>query len=158
MKVRIETSNEKKLVGKRMTMSFVNYKPGELWSAFLPRKKDISNSIGKYLISLTIYKPTHFTDFKVSNEFEKWAAVEVPNFDSVPKDMETLILPAGQYAVFDYTGLSTDHAIFEYIFGTWLPGSDYSLDNRPHFEVLGDKYRNNDPKSEEEIWIPVIRK
>lgn len=38
---------------------------------------------------------------------------------------------------------------------TWLPASDYNLDNRPHFEVLGEKYKNNDPTSEEEIWIPI---
>jgi hypothetical protein len=25
----------------------------------------------------------------------------------------------------------------------------------PHFEVLGDKYKNNDPSSEEEVWIPI---
>jgi predicted transcriptional regulator YdeE len=28
-------------------------------------------------------------------------------------------------------------------------------DDRPHFEVLGKNYKNNDPVSEEEIWIPV---
>jgi AraC family transcriptional regulator len=36
-----------------------------------------------------------------------------------------------------------------------MPNSDYVLDNKTHFEILGDKYRNNDPESEEEIWIPV---
>jgi AraC family transcriptional regulator len=39
--------------------------------------------------------------------------------------------------------------------GTWLPGSDFVLDTRPHFEVLGDQYKNNDTTSEEEIWIPI---
>ena len=34
----------------------------------------------------------------------------------------------------------------------------YILDNRPHFEVLGGKYKNNDSNSEEEIWIPVKQK
>lgn len=29
----------------------------------------------------------------------------------------------------------------------WLPNSDYLLDDRPHFELLGDKYKNNDPNS-----------
>ncbi len=62
------------------------------------------------------------------------------------------------YAVFDYKGLNTDDSIFRYIFGTWLPNSDYDLDDRPHFEVLGKKYRNNDPASEEEIWIPIKEK
>jgi AraC family transcriptional regulator len=32
---------------------------------------------------------------------------------------------------------------------------EYELDDRPHFEILGDKYKNNDPNSEEEIWIPI---
>jgi AraC family transcriptional regulator len=41
---------------------------------------------------------------------------------------------------------------------TWLPSSDYVLDNRPHFEILGEKYKINDPESEEKIWIPVRKK
>jgi AraC family transcriptional regulator len=44
---------------------------------------------------------------------------------------------------------------FQYIFGTWLPDSEYLIDNRPHFEILGEKYKNEDPTSEEEIWIPI---
>ncbi len=73
----------------------------------------------------------------------------------VPNEMETFLLEGGLYAVFEYKGSSNDPSIFQYIFGTWLPGSNYLLDNRPHFEVLGDKYKNNDPNSEEEIWIPI---
>jgi AraC family transcriptional regulator len=67
-------------------------------------------------------------------------------------------LTGGLYAVFDYKGLSTDNSIFQFIFGTWLPSSEYDLDDRPHFEVLGNKYKNNDPTSEEEIWIPIKMK
>ncbi len=70
--------------------------------------------------------------------------------------METYTLVRGLYAVFDYKGLHTDTKIFYYIFETWLPKSnDYCLDDRPHFEILGAKYKNNDPNSEEQIWIPV---
>lgn len=155
MTPRIETSNEKKLIGKRLTMSFAHYKIGELWKSFIPKRKEITNNLTNDLISMVVYKPTHFTDFKPTNEFERWAAVEVANFDHVPTEMETFVLPGGLYAVFDYKGPSTDNAIFQYIFGTWLPSSDYVLDDRPHFEVLGDKYKNNDPDSEEEIWVPI---
>ena len=104
---------------------------------------------------MQIYTPTYFADFKPTNEFEKWASVEVTDFNNVPGDMETFILAGGLYAVFDYKGSSNDPSIFQYIFGTWLPGSGYALDGRPHFEVLGEKYKNNDPTSEEEIWIPI---
>lgn len=155
MTPRIETLSEKKLVGMRLTMSFANYKIGELWRSLIPRRKEITNNLTNDLISLVVYKPTHFADFKPTNEFERWAAVEVPHFDNVPNEMETFILPGGLYAVFDYKGLNTDTSIFQYILGTWLPNSNYALDNRPHFEVLGDKYKNNDPASEEEIWIPI---
>jgi AraC family transcriptional regulator len=156
MTPRVETSNEKKLVGKRLTMSLANPKVSELWKDFMPRRKEVLNSVSNDLISMVVYKPDHFEDFRPSNEFEKWATVEVADFDKVPNDMETYVLPSGLYAVFDYKGLSADNSIFQYIFGTWLPHSDYRLDNRPHFEILGDKYKNNDPRSEEEIWIPII--
>jgi AraC family transcriptional regulator len=39
-----------------------------------------------------------------------------------------------------------------------LPNSNYHLDDRPHFEILGEKYKNADPGSEEEIWIPIKAK
>lgn len=136
-------------------MSLANNKTGELWRSFIPRRREIINPLSNDMISLQVYTPTHFADFKLTNEFEKWATVEVAHFDHVPADMETFILPGGLYTVFDYKGLSTDNSIFQFIFGTWIPGSDYDLDDRPHFEVLGEKYKNNDPASEEEIWIPV---
>ena len=156
MRQRIETIGEKKLVGKRMRLSYADYRIAELWRGFMPRRKEIKNCLSADLISMVVYKPNHFTDFKLTNEFERWAAVEVSNFDDVPDDMETHVLPGGQYAVFHYKGSSTDSAsFFQQIYMVWLPASDFVLDNRPHFEVLGDKYKNNDPSSEEEVWIPI---
>lgn len=121
----------------------------------MPRRKEIANNLTNELISLAVYKPDQFSQFKPTNEFERWAAVEVSSFDNVPAEMETFILPGGLYAVFDYKGSSADNSVFQYILGEWLPASDYLLDHRPHFEVLGDKYKSNDPTSEEEIWIPI---
>lgn len=157
---RIETLPSKKLIGKRQTMTLADNQTGSLWKSFMVRRKEINNSVTKNLFSIQVF-PASF-DFSFSNphvEFEKWAAVEVADFNTVPSEMETLILPGGLYAVFDYKGLSSDPTIFQYIFGSWLPNSkEYLLDNRPHFEILGEKYKNNDPESEEEIWIPVRMK
>lgn len=158
MTPRIENLSEKKLIGKRLTMSLANNRTGELWQNFMLKRREISNNITNDLISMQVYKPTYFADFKPNNEFEKWATVEVTNFESVPTEMETFSLTGGLYAVFEYKGSSNDPSIFQYIFGTWLPISEYLLDDRPHFEVLGDKYKNNDPNSEEEIWIPIKTK
>jgi AraC family transcriptional regulator len=152
---RIETLSEKKLIGKRHEMSLANNKTGELWASFMPHHKSIPNAISSDLISMQVHPPDYFSDFKPTALFEKWATVEVSDFVEVPIGMEKFILPGGLYAVFHYKGSSSDPTIFQYIFGTWLPGSDYVLDTRPHFEVLGEKYKNNDPASEEEIWIPI---
>lgn len=156
MTPRIEIIDEKKLVGKRKTMSYAEYRIGELWSSFMPRRKEIINNLSSDLISLVNYSATHFDNFKPTNEFERWAAMEVANFDNVPDEMETYILSSGLYAVFNYKGISSGApAFFQYIYIEWLPNSDYILDDRPHFEILGEKYKNNDPSSEEEIWIPI---
>ena len=156
---RIEILNEKKLVGKRLTMSFADYKVGELWQAFMPKRKEISNNLTDDLISMVIYKANHFADFKPTNEFERWAAVEVSDFDNVPNELETFVLSSGQYVVFLHKGDTKQFAkTFQYILDTWLPSSEYLLDDRPHFEILGEKYKNNDPTSEEEIWIPIRTK
>lgn len=159
MKARIENLPEKKLVGKRMTMSYADYRIAELWASFMPRRNEIPNKLSNDLISLVVYSPNHFLDFKPTNQFERWATVEVESFDNVPNEMETYILPGGLYAVFHYKGLSTGiSSFYQNIFNVYLPNSDYKLDDRAHFEVLGEKYKNNDPSSEEEIWIPVKAK
>ena len=158
MQPRIETINDKKLIGQRLKMSFADYRISELWGRFGSKRKEVTNILNDDLISLVVYQPTHFIDFKPTNEFERWATVEVANYNNVPPEMETFDLQGGLYAIFNYKGLNTDNSIFQYILGTWLPNSDFKLDNRPHFEILGEKYRNNDPESEEEIFIPIKKK
>ncbi len=125
----------------------------------MPRRKEIKNRIGSELYSIEIFDTFYFTHFKPENIFDKWAAIEVSEFESLPNGMEKIIIPAGLYAVFQYKSSANPGAIFyEYIFNAWIPDSDYTIDNRPHFAIMGEKYKNNDPDSEEEIWIPVISK
>lgn len=152
---RIEILAEMKMIGKRMEMSLSDNKTGELWRSFMPRRREIQNYIGTEIYSLQIFDSTYFDNFNPNTKFEKWALIAVPNFDIVPNEMEIFHLQGGLYAVFSYKGSSADNSIFQYIFTTWIPNSIYSLDNRPHFEVLREKYKNNDPNSEEEIWIPI---
>ncbi|RDY58713.1 GyrI-like domain-containing protein [Flagellimonas nanhaiensis] len=155
---RIEKLKEKKLVGHHIKMSLIQNKTGLLWKSFAPKIKEIQNKVSQDKISMQIYPANYYKDFSPGNEFEKWATVEVEDFESVPDGMNSFNLEGGLYAVFDYKGSSTDTSIFEYIFREWLPASDFQIDDRPHFEVLGENYKNNDPDSEEEIWIPVKEK
>lgn len=157
---RIEILAEKKLVGKRLKMSLLDNRTFDLWRSFMPRRKEILNTTSDLLFSLQIYADErYFQKMNPNAPFEKWAAREVTDFAEIPQGMETLILSGGLYAVFLYKGTTQNAAeVFQYIFETWLPNSAYLLDNRPHFELLGEKYMNNDPSSEEEIWIPIKEK
>jgi AraC family transcriptional regulator len=155
MAPKVELVKEKKLVGIRQRVCLENYDIGNLWKSFLHKRKEISGCFTDELISMAVYSPSYFENFDPSNEFERWATVEVINFEKIPKDLETFVVPGGLYAVFNHSGRGTDHSVFRYIFQTWLPSSEYVLDNRPHLEILGDSYKNNDPNSEEEIWVPI---
>lgn len=152
----IQTVEKKKFIGKHIIMSLVNNKTFELWKSFMPVRNQIKDIVGSDLYSLQVYNEDYFINFNPAAEFKKWAALEVTDFDAVPEGMETYILPAGKYAVFHYIGNPENgEEVFGYIFKEWLPNSGYELGNRPHFEILGSKYKNGDPRSEEEIWIPI---
>ena len=154
MKPIIITIPATKLIGKKIKMSFDNNRTFELWSGFMPRRKEIQNAISNDLYSLQVYEDD--VQFSPQTQFTKWALVPVTDFNEVPKDMEPFVLEGGLYAVFPYKGLAADfEKMFRYIFFDWLPNSDYELDNRPHFEILGAKYLKDNPNSEEDIYVPI---
>lgn len=158
MEPRFEKLTEKKLVGMHLSMSLVDNRTFKLWSGFMPRRKEITNNCTNNLFSIQVYSQSYFADFQPTTEFEKWATIEVRDFQAVPQGMETFVLEGGLYAVFDHKGSGEDSSIFEYIYGSWIPKSNYILDDRPHFELLGEKYKYGDANSEEEIWIPIRAK
>lgn len=155
---KIITLSQTNLIGKKLRMSHATDKTLQLWQSFMPRLKEIKDSVSKDLYAVAIYDdPDFFKAFDPGREFEKWAAIEVSDFDTVPDDMETLHIPEGLYAVFHYKGRASEAmSTFQYIFDVWFPNSEYELDNRPHFALMGEKYKNDDPESEEEFWVPVV--
>ena len=154
MEPKIKTFPETKFIGMNSQFSYSDYRIGELWSNFMPRRNEIQNTIGIELFNIQI-NPDNF-DFNPQTEFVKWAVVPVSDIDFVPEGMQLLIVEEGLYAVFNHVGdASKAREIFGYIFGVWLPNSEYEFDNRPQFEILGEKYKSNSPDSEEEIWIPI---
>ncbi|WP_375558988.1 GyrI-like domain-containing protein [Bernardetia sp. OM2101] len=157
MKPQIISLPQKKLMGQSIKMSLSNDKTMELWQRFMPQKKTIQNSIGTDLYSIQIYDDAlDFKDFNPTTEFIKCAMIEVTDFENIPQNMESKVLEGGLYAIFLYKGLPKDFPkMAHYIFGVWLPNSDYQLDQREHFEVLGEKYNPTNENSEEEIWIPI---
>lgn len=150
----IKTFPTTKFIGKNLSFTYADYRAFELWSNFMPGRKEIKNVIGNEVYNIQI-NPKDF-DFKPNTPFVKWAAVAVTNFDYIPDEMETLVMEEGLYAVFNYKGDQTNAAaFFNSIYTEWLPSSGYQLDSRPQFEILGEKYKNDSSESEEEIWIPI---
>lgn len=160
MNPRIETLREKQLIGMHVQMTLAQNRTGELWRSFMPRRNEIEHRVNGDMISMQVYdEQMDFGNMDPLVAFEKWATAEVTSTSDIPEGMEVFTLPGGLYAVFEYKGsLQGAEAFFRSVFGMWLPASEYDIDNRPHFEVLGAKYKNNDPDSEEEVWIPIRNK
>lgn len=153
MKPRIENIEEKIFVGMSQEMSLVENKTFLLFSTFMPRRKEIQAAINETVYDLKVYPNNYFSNFNPTTSFTKWALFEVHKEETIPEGMNSFSLAAGKYAVFSIKG--HDPKIFEHIFMRWLPEAGYSVDDRPHFDVMGEKYKRNDPDSESEIWIPI---
>lgn len=154
----ILTIPARKLIGMRIKTSISFDDTAALWQNFMARHKEIKSNLNTGFYSMQLYADNfNIEDFNEDTQFERWAAVEVENFDSIPEGMESHILKGGKYAVFTHVGpVKTFVQSSNHIYGTWLPNSEYELDHRAHFERLGDKYYGPDhPESEEEIWVPI---
>lgn len=149
---RIEIIERKKLIGFSTVTSFQEDKTPVLWKKFMMRRNEIVNRISNQLFSLQIY-PDNFTP---DQSFRKYALAEVSDFDNIPNDFDTFELETGKYLVFTYKGKAENAPqIFTYIFQNFIPGNQFKVDNRPHFEIFGNDYNPNDDSADEEIWIPI---
>ena len=157
MEPRIEFLPQKKLVGKSIEMSLDNDSTSELWRTVMPLVKNLQNSVSNDLFSIQIYAAnSNFSNFTPQTTFTKWATIEVSNFNGLPEGLAPHTLNGGLYAIFTHKGNTEAFAkTREYIFGEWLPKSDYDVDQREHFELLGSKYKKDSSDSEEEVWIPI---
>jgi AraC family transcriptional regulator len=151
--IRFESVPAKILVGFKAEMSLATYNPVPLWQRFMPLQRDLTDKVGD-LMSLQIYPENY--DGNPQTIFEKWVCIEVSSAQNLPETLEILDFPAGDYAVFLHRGTSADFMqTMQYIHQIWLPNSGFSVDDRPHFELLGAKYIRNHPDSEEEVWLPI---
>lgn len=140
-----------------MQNSIAQNKTVELWSSFMPRKRELE-SISSDLFAIQSYSKGHFQkSFDPHSEFTIMAMIEVLAGHVLPNGMKSLIIPKGSYAVFNYKGKAADFAQMAMaIYGKVIPESKHQIAERPHFQIMGPKYFGPDnPASEEEIWVPV---
>jgi len=155
---RIVEINARKLTGLHVKTSLAENNIPQLWSDFMPRIAEVLNNkdSGCYEVHPfdSNFKMENFTEDMV---FEKWASVEVFDFDNIPKGLNTLIIEGGKYAVFEHKGkMSNIQMSFDYAYGTWLPNSEYEIDKRADFECYGEQYFGPEhSESITELWIPI---
>lgn len=153
----IKTFPTTKFIGKSQIFSYDDYRIFELWKNFMPSRNEIQNKISSDFYNIQI-NPDNF-DFNPTTKFIKWAAVPVYNFEVVPVGLEKLEIKEGLYMVFKYKGNQSNASEFyRKIFTEWIPNSEYELDNRAQFEILGENYKKDSAESEEEIWMPIKKK
>lgn len=154
---KIVLAPEMTVAGICLPMTFIADRTPELWRTFMPRRNELTNAQGTDLYSIMVFDAEpNFKQFNPATAFQKWAARPVAQSDLLPQGMQHFVIPAGEYAVFHYTGRAADVAdTYRYIFTEWLPANGHETDHRPHIQIMGEKYKNNDPTSEEDLWIPV---
>ena len=153
--------DDKKLLGISMHTSLADDKTGILWQKFMKQKNSVQNKKSQDLYSVQVYDEGFIAgQFNSQSIFEKWAAVEVEDYSEVKDDLKGLSLPGGLYAVFTHVGTAKEFPkTAKFIFENWIPKSEYQIDDRPHFEVLGKDYKGPDnPESIEKIYIPIKSK
>lgn len=95
-----------------------------------------------------------------NNSFKYLACVEVENIDHVPDRMVQRTIPSAQYAVFTHKGTVGENKLddlyktLNYIYGTWLPDSNYELDKLvSDFELYDERFCSDKP--EFDIYVPI---
>ena len=144
---------ERKVVGLSSTINRNEpHKIGELWRQFMPEKYKIKNVATNELIAMQLF-PNNINN-EGADEYTIWATVEVHDFENIPNGMLSYIIPSGDYAIFTLKGMNIQ-GLYEKIMTEWLPKSGYTIDDRPHFQIMGENYKNGSPDSEEDIYIPI---
>lgn len=75
----------------------------------------------------------------------------------IPPGMICSTVPGGTYAVFPYYGPSQNiPKLANFIYGSWLPTTNYKLNFGVEIEVYNERWSNPDgDETGVEIWVPI---
>lgn len=156
---KIESINSKQLVGLSCEVSLIENTTEALFSQFIPYKLRCALQNNATVFEVLLYDSTYFSAFKPEKTFVKWATIEANDCATVPSSFKSIQIPQGLYAVFSFRGRVADFPKYmQFIFTEWLPNSDYSIDHRPHFNVLDTAFKKGDSHTNEMVYIPITLK
>jgi len=155
MEPEIVTKAEMQVVGIANRYDSDDLDLRRLWSAFKPYVGKIPNRIGD--CAFGIYESYEEEGDDV--HFTYLCSVEVSSFEQTPEGMTTRFIPEQVYAKFTHRGsLASLNETLKYIWGSWLPKSNYEYMEKPDFELYLHGHNDSDPDSEMYLHIPVKEK
>lgn len=159
MEYKIVDMDELKLVGMVTKTTMRDNKIPALWQKFNPSVNTIScGTQDGASYGVCLYNPNFgTTSFSEDSEYEYLAAISVKEFKNVPECMITRVIPAHKYAVFTHKGdLKNLQMTYDYIYGTWVDKSGYTIDHKDDFELYDSRFNPMDwANSEMDIYIPI---
>ncbi|MBA3992909.1 MAG: hypothetical protein C0469_05220 [Cyanobacteria bacterium DS2.3.42] len=152
----IEEHGEELVIG--MGSSFSEnpfWEINKLWDKFNQRENEIPNLSGKYALGVCMPKHKDLP-VKEGDTFVYIAGRPVSTLDEVPEGMVAVKIPKRKYAKFTHKGPLTNlpHTV-NYIWGTWLPKSEYKHSNSPDFELYDERFDVKTLSGEIDIFVPI---
>ena len=122
----------------------------ELWTRFVPLLGSITERTGHATYGVCI--PTDECDLRYMAAVEIVAGTQLASNEP----LTAYSIPPAKYAVFTHEGsLDFIQQSFAYIFGEWLPQSDYESTGTPDFERYDERFNPTTDDGLIEIWVPV---
>lgn len=140
-----------KFVGLRYFGDNKNQEIKGLWGEFNKNYNSFKHvKAGSPAIGLCIMLPGEMEKFEYSAGFMVDSTADMdPMF--VSRDV-----PPSKYAVFTHKGLLNNlHETYDFIFSKWIKECGYEVGTALNFEWYDDRFKDNDPSSEFDIYIPI---
>lgn len=132
------------VVGLRISTKPKSPEIPKLWDAFVPRMGELQNVSEPYA--------SYGVMTSVGDGLDYMAGNPVSEVIELHAGMNRWDIAETIYAVFEST-LPTLPETFDYIFGTWLPASEYKQGSGPLLERYGETFSPENPVVD--IYIPV---
>jgi len=155
MEPRIEEKGPFTFVGLEITTTVADNQIPELWEEFIDRMDDIAD-VDDVHNTFGICQYVDAESMTEDTPFNYMAAMAAAGAEDLPEGMTVRNLPKRLYAIFTHRGsLENLDETYQFIYGQWLPASDYELAPNEELEVYGEEFDPDKPNSALEIWIPL---
>ena len=151
MKPRIVTHTPIIVVGMQIVTKPMSPEIPDLWSRFVQREQEIGGVLEPGATYGVMQMATG--DAAGLIYLAGLSVVEQPT--SFPTGMTDVTIPAGQYAVFEFS-ISEISSAYDFMLNSWLPTSGYTLLGSPMFERYGADFNPSEPSSRMTVHIPII--